>query len=104
MASIRGWHLLEGGVFLRNMVYTHKVVFSSPFAITDTMSWEKVPISGPPPPARLDHAMCSVLIPAGDDQKFSTTSKNIIYCVRGISLVINTVFPLILVTLPQRHN
>ena len=43
---------------------------------TDAMKWEKVPISGPPPPARLDHAMCTVLIPSGCAQQCSASSKN----------------------------
>ncbi|XP_064398745.1 rab9 effector protein with kelch motifs-like isoform X2 [Halichondria panicea] len=30
---------------------------------TDTLEWRGVSVNGPPPPARLDHAMCSVLIP-----------------------------------------
>lgn len=30
------------------------------FPFVDNMTMEKVSISGPPPPARLDHAMCTV--------------------------------------------
>lgn len=31
--------------------------------ITDLLMWQKLLISGPPPPARLDHAMCAIKIP-----------------------------------------
>ena len=51
----------------------------------DTLMLEKVEISGPPPPARLDHAMCTVYLPTtpatttGDHRsKKSTTAEGMI--------------------------
>ena len=31
--------------------------------LLDSLMLEKVEVSGPPPPARLDHAMCTVYLP-----------------------------------------
>ncbi len=33
------------------------------YYLADLLLWRKVSISGPPPPARLDHAMCAIKIP-----------------------------------------
>ena len=35
----------------------------------ETLEWDYVDISGPPPPARLDHAMCTVLLPTSSSSR-----------------------------------
>ena len=44
---------------------------------SDTLEWRGVSVNGPPPPARLDHAMCSVLIPvaSGGTAEVASTGK-----------------------------
>lgn len=49
---------------------------------TDTLTWSKVEVSGPPPPARLDHSMCAIRIPLPRTQAESventTEKKNVV--------------------------
>lgn len=39
------------------------IYFSFTVCNLETLEWDHVDISGPPPPARLDHAMCTILLP-----------------------------------------
>lgn len=44
------------------------------FIMTDTLTWTEIRVCGVPPPARLDHAMCSIRIP------FPTTKSDTAKC------------------------
>ena len=64
------------------MLSLHQINF------TDSLTLEEVHISGPPPPARLDHAMCSIQLPTTlvaccekeSKTKASSTDTSMTFC------------------------